>query len=77
MEDDEDIWIMTKRHHSIFTWDFGKQSIEVTILLLDYQLCESIKVSLRSNLSVHSKQRQGSPHHAGIWHTLPRLLCVT
>ena len=30
MEDDEGTWIMTKRRHSIFTWDFGKQSIEVT-----------------------------------------------
>jgi len=30
LEDDEGTWIMTKRHHSIFTWDFGKHSIELT-----------------------------------------------
>ena len=30
LEDDEGTWIMTKRHRSIFTWDFGKHSIDLT-----------------------------------------------
>ena len=29
LEDDEGTWVMTKRRHSVFTWDFGKHSIEM------------------------------------------------
>lgn len=30
LEDNEGTWIMTKRRHSVFTWDFGRNLIELT-----------------------------------------------
>ena len=67
---------MSKRRHSVFTWDFGIHSIELTHPTTHLPTIRVNHGFSGIEISVHSYLKQETSHHVRMWRVSHKMTCV-